>query len=98
LRLSGIRHAQFATALLPGSETCSHESTLNATLAYELIHLTQHFRGLQFLRSEASHDANRDSAVERGRRAFAADIGKRDAELLRPIAQKFVEIAAHFAR
>ena len=71
LRLSGIRHAQFATALLPGSEACSHESPLNAALANELIHLTQHFRGLQFLRSETSHDANRDSAVECSRRAFA---------------------------
>ena len=98
LRLAGVGDAKFLAAFLPGCETGSHETAFDAAFTNELIHFAQHFGGLKFLRGETAHDADGDGAIKRGGGAFAADITKGDAELLRAVAQKFVEIAANFAR
>ena len=98
LRLAGIRHAQFLTALLPGCETCGHKPAFDAALPHNLIHLPQHFRGLQLLWCETPHNPDGHGTVESGSSTFAAYISQRNAQLLRPIAQKLIEIAADFAR
>src|SRR4030095_9325417 len=97
LGLAGIGHAKFAAALLPGCKAGGHEAAFDAALADELIHLAEHFSGLQFLRSESGHDADGDGSVKRRGGTFPADIGKSDANLLRSIAEKFVQVAANFA-
>src|SRR5580704_17480806 len=97
LRLTSVGHAQLLAALLPGGKAGGHEAALDATLPHNLIHLAQHFRGLKFQRREAAHDADRNRTVKRGSGAFSTDIAYRDTELLRAVAQKFVEVAANFA-
>ena len=97
LRLARVGDAQFVL-LLPSRKAGGHEAAFDAPLADDLVHLPQHVGGLQFLRSEAAHDADRYGAVKSRGGAFAADIAKGDAELLRAVAKKFVEVAADFAR
>ena len=75
-----------------------HEAAFDPALADKMIHLAQHFRGLQFLRRQAAHDADRHGAVKRRGSALSADVAERNAQLLRPVAQKFVKVAADFAR
>jgi len=98
LRLPGVGHAEFLTALLPRGEAGGHEAAFDPAFTYQLVHLTKHFRGLKFLRCQAAHDADSDRAVEGGGRAFAAHIAERYAELLWAITQEVVEVAADLAR
>src|SRR5580700_3388784 len=96
LRLPRVRHAQLASAPLPRGETRGHEAPLDAPLADDLVHLLEHFRWLKFLRSQTPHNADSHGAIERRGSSLPADVAQRDPELLRPIAQEFVQIAAHF--
>src|ERR1700719_1716094 len=66
LRLPGIRHPQFALALLPGRKTSGHEAPFNSSLANNLIHLLEYVRRLQFLRRQTSHDSNRYGPIQSG--------------------------------
>src|SRR6266568_6524670 len=97
LRLPGIGDAQLLTALLPRCETRGHEPPLDAPFTYELIHLLQHFRRLQFLRREAAHNSNRHGAIQSRGSSFPAYIAKGEPQLLRAVTQELVQIAAHFA-
>ena len=63
-----------------------------------MVHLPQHFRGLQLLRRQAAHDADGHRAIQRRRCALPADVAQRNAQLLRPVTQKLVQIAANFPR
>src|SRR5580700_5688129 len=96
LRLPRICHAQFAAAPLPRRETRGHKAPLDAPLADDLVHLLELFRWLTFLRSKTPHNADRHGAIERRGSSLPADVAQRDPQLLRPIAQEFVQIAAHF--
>src|SRR5579872_4258415 len=98
LRLSGIGDAQLASALLPRCKTRRHEAAFDAPLPDDLIHLSQHFGRLQFLRRKAAHDSDRNRSIKRSRGAFPAHVTECDSQLLRSISQKFVEVAAKFAR
>src|SRR5262245_11002502 len=96
LRLPGIGNTEFAAAFLPRRKARSHETAFDAPLADELIHLAQHFRRLQFLRSQTAHDANRHGTVERSGSSLSADIRKCHAELLRAGAEELEQIATDF--
>ena len=98
LRLTGIRHAQLAAPFLPRREASGHKPALDAAFANHLVHLAQHFCGLQLLRRQAAHDSDRHRAVERRRCSLAADVTQSDAELVGTVAQKIVQIATDFAR
>src|SRR4029077_20732450 len=97
LRLSRVRDAQLAPAPLPGREARRHEAPLDAPFANNLIHLLKHLRGLQFLRSETPHDADGHRAVKRRRGSLSAYVAERNPKLLRPVAQEFVQVSAHFS-
>src|ERR1051325_1500734 len=88
LRLAGVCDAQFLPAFLPRREAGGHEPPFDASFAHELVHLLEHFGWLQLLRRQAAHDSDRHRSVQRGSRSLSAYIAKRDADLLRPIAQK----------
>src|ERR1700722_16859770 len=97
LRLAGIGDAEFLAAFLPNGETRGHESPFDTAFADQLVHLAQHFGRLKLLRGKAPHDANGYGTVEGGRSSLPADVAQRDAELLRAIPQKIIQVPANFA-
>src|SRR6266436_4685331 len=59
-------------------KTRRHESPFNAPLAHQLVHLFEHFRGLQLLRSKTAHDSDSHRSIEGGGRALAAHVPQRN--------------------
>src|SRR5258706_5307572 len=98
LCLPGIGDAQHTASFLPGSKTKRHIAALDATVADQLIQLAQKFRGLKFVRREAAKNSRRNGSVQRRGAAFAADVPERDAQLLRAVGKKIVQVAAHLPR
>ena len=98
LRLPGVCHSKLLAAFLPGRKARRHKPPFDTPLAYQLVHLFEHFRGLQLLRSKTPHDSDGHRSIESGSRSFAAYVSQRNSQLLRAIAQKLVEVPTNFPR
>ncbi len=97
LRLPGIGDAKFVASLLPGGETNRHVASVDAPLGHQLIELPEKFRRLELVRRKTAQDSRGDRAIKGRGTALSADVSQSDAELLRAIRKKVVQVAADFA-
>src|ERR1700678_418195 len=83
---------------MPGGKAESHKAAFDASLAEKTVDRAKHFGGAMLLRAEAAQRADGDSAVESGGASLSGDVTDRDAQFLRTVTEKVVEVSAQFAR
>ena len=93
-----LASAKFVAPFLPRGEANRHVAAFHAAVAHQLIQLAEKFRGLQLVRRKAAQNSGGHRAVERRGASLPADVSQSDAQLLRAVGKKIVQIAADFPR
>src|SRR5208282_2559779 len=98
LLLSRVREAQKAAPAIPGGKAESHEAALDQAFAQKSVDGAKHVRGPRLQRAEAAQGSDGDRAVQRGGASLPAHVAESDAQILRAVAEKVIQIAAQLAR